>query len=80
MISICHTAVSGHSYILTHDQTLDFLLDNAFTQMVSIPGPYIRGTNILEQNRPSLAGMVESCNCDTVDGIGDHDHEACSFC
>ena len=62
-------SVSGHSHShrLNHI-FLNFLLDNALTQMVCTP---TKDTNILDifmTDRPSL---VESC--DTVDGIGDHE-------
>ena len=68
-INWSNTSVFGHSHSLRPNHIfLDFLLDNALTQIVSTP---TRGTNILDifiTNRPSL---VESCN--TVDGIGDHE-------
>ena len=68
-INWLNSSVSGHSHSLRLNHIfLDFLLDNALTQMVSTP---TRGTNILDifiTDRPSL---VESC--DTVDGIGDHE-------
>ena len=64
-----NTFVSGHSHSLRLNHIfLDFLLDNALTQMVNTP---TRGSNVLDifiTDRPSL---VESC--DTVDGISDHE-------
>ena len=44
---------------------LDFLQDNALSQLVNYP---TRGTDPFITNRPSL---VESC--DTIDGISDHE-------
>ena len=63
-----NSSISGHSYSLNINHTfLDFISDNALTQINSIP---TRGPNILDifvTDRPSL---VESC--DAVSGISDH--------
>ena len=47
---------------------LDYLNDNALSQMVNTP---TRGSNILDifvTNRPALVDT-----CDTIDGISDHE-------
>ena len=64
-----NTFVSGHSHSLRLNHIfLDFLLDNALTQMVNTPTRGSNALNIFITDRPSL---VESC--DTVDGISDHE-------
>ena len=64
-----NNCTTGHFYPLNLNNTfLDFLSDNALSQMVPTP---TRGSNILDifvTNRPSL---VETC--DTSDGISDHE-------
>ena len=68
-INWVNNCTTGHSYPLNLNNTfLDFLSDNALSQMVTTP---TRGSNILDifvTNRPSL---VETC--DTIDGISDHE-------
>ena len=60
--------LTGRTPLRLNHTFLDFLSDNALTQINSTP---TRGPNILDifiTNRPSL---VESCN--VVDGISDHE-------
>ena len=68
-INWVNNCTTGHFYPLNLNNTfLDFLSDNALSQMVTTP---TRGSNILDifvTNRPSL---VETC--DTTDGISDHE-------
>jgi len=64
-----NSCITGHSYSLKINHNfLDFISDNALTQMNNTP---TRGSNILDvfiTDRPSL---VESC--DVVSGISDHE-------
>ena len=63
-----NSSVTGHSYSVSLNNTfLDYLNDNALSQMVNTP---TKGSNILDifvTNRPTLVGT-----CDTIDGISDH--------
>ena len=64
-----NNTINSHQYSLNLNQIfLDFLQDNALSQLVNYP---TRGSNILDvfiTDRPSL---VEFCN--TIDGISDHE-------
>ena len=64
-----NNSINNHQYSINLNQTfIDFLQDNALSQLVNYP---TRGSKILDvfiTNRPSL---VESCN--TIDGISDHE-------
>ena len=68
-ISWINNCTTGHSYpISLSNAFLDYLNDNALSQMVTSP---TRGSNILHifmTNRPSLVDT-----CDTIDGISDHE-------
>ena len=68
-INWCLNHITGHSYPLSLNRIfLDFLHNNALTQMVDMP---TRGSHIIDiflTNRPSLVEL-----CTTIDGISDHE-------